>query len=123
MNQIIATIIVFYGIYHILKLVSDHFLKRKIINSGHLDKAEILGPVTLNTANPMEENRYPSLKWGLIALMSGLGFILIEVIRSTRPEMVNFRNGTLPVGIILVFVSLGFLIHFFIVSRKKENKQ
>lgn len=117
MEEIVVTGIVFFGIYHIIKLFSDHFLKRKIINSGHFEKADILGPVTENIG---KENRYPSLKWGLIALMGGLGLIIIEMIRSVRPEMINVYDAFLPLGIELVFISAGFLLYFFIANRKSS---
>lgn len=118
MNQVFGTAVVFYGIYMIIKLISEHFLRRKIINTGHLDKAEILGPI----GESMErENKYPSLKWGLVALMAGLGLIIIEIIRLFKPEMVNNYNAMLPVGIELVFISLGFLIYFFIARSKKND--
>jgi hypothetical protein len=118
MNQVFGIAVVFYGIYMIIKLISEHFLRRKIINAGHLDKAEILGPI----AESMErENKYPSLKWGLIALMAGIGLIIIEIIRLYRPEMVKPHNAMLPIGIELVFISLGFLIYFFIARSKKND--
>ncbi len=118
MNEIFVTAVVFYGIYMIIKVISDHFLKRKIINAGHIDKAGILDPV-VDTIG--KENKYPSLKWGLVAFMAGLGLIIIELIRFSRPEMINVYDAMLPVGIELVFISLGFLIYFFIVNRKVNS--
>ena len=93
----------------------EHFLKRKLINSGHFEQAGILvQPV----ATPEEVNKYPSLKWGLVALMAGLGLIIIEFIRNGQ-EAMEFYQSMLPYGIELVFISLGFLIYFFIVNRRK----
>jgi hypothetical protein len=118
MDEIFITAVIFYGIYMIIKLISEHFLRRKIINTGHLDKAEILGPI----AEKLEkENKYPSLKWGLVAFMAGLGLIIIEVIGVNRPEMIKDYDAMLPIGIELVFISLGFLIYFFIANSKKNN--
>jgi len=115
MEEVAVTGIVFFGIYSILRLTSEHFLKRKIINSGHIDKAGILA-----VPPPSEEaNRYPSLKWALVAFFAGIGLIIIEVIRVNRPEMINFHDALLPLGIELVFIALGFLIYFFIVNRKQ----
>jgi hypothetical protein len=52
--------------------------------------------------------------------MSGLGFILIEVLRNINPGLIDYQNAVLPIGILLVFVSLGFLIYFFIMNGKKR---
>ena len=110
-------IIVFFGMYHIIKLLSDHLLKRKLIKAGQYDKAGILEA----PQQTVEENRYPSLKWGLVALMAGLGFILIEILRNANPTLLNYNNAVLPVGILLVFVSAGFLIYFFLMNKKYSN--
>jgi hypothetical protein len=117
MQDSIVAAIVFYGFYHIIKLISEHFLKRKLINSGHVEQTSILASPVVNSE---EVNRYPSLKWGLIAFMAGLGLIIIEILRSDNPDAVNFQDSVLPYGIELVFISLGFLIYFFIVNNKKK---
>ena len=117
-DEIFIPAIIFFGMYYIIKLVSDHLLKRKLIKAGQYEKVGIL---ETPKASNEEVNRYPSLKWGLVALMSGLGFIIIEVIRSVNPKLIDYRNAVLPIGILLVFVSLGFLIYFFIMNRKQNQ--
>lgn len=118
MEPIFITAIVFYGFYQIFRLISEHFLKRKLINSGHVEQAGILAA----PAQPAEEpQRYPSLKWGLVAFMGGLGLIIIETIRSYSPLGVDYYESALPYGIELVFISLGFLIYFFLVTRWKKT--
>ena len=112
----IMAAIVFFAIYQILKLFSDHFLKNKLIKAGKYENAGILESPKASE----EVNRYPSLKWGLVALMSGLGFILIEILRQINPNLIDYDNAFLPIGILLVFVSLGFLIYFFIMNSKKK---
>ncbi|MEE4287093.1 MAG: DUF6249 domain-containing protein [Mariniphaga sp.] len=114
-SDVFIPAIVFFGLYHMLKLISEHFLKRKIIKAGHIDKAGILEP----SKKSEEINKYPSLKWGLVALTTGLGFIIIEVLRQVNPAMIDYHNAVLPIGILLVFISLGFLIYFFIMKREK----
>jgi hypothetical protein len=112
LSEIIVTAVVFFGIYHIFSLISDHLLKRKLIKAGQFERVSIL-----ETPKPATEevNSYPSLKWGLVALMTGLGFILIEILRSANPDAINYQeNAALPLGILLVSISLGFLIYFFI---------
>lgn len=116
---IVAT--VFFGIYSLIKVYTDYLLKRRIVRSGHTDKAGILDPPAMPSA---ETNRYPSLKWGLVALLAGLGLILIEVLRNNGT--IDFTAGEdtfLPFGIELVAISLGFLIYFLIVNAKGLKKQ
>ena len=45
-----------------------------------------------------EADRYPSLKWGLVALMTGIGFIVIEVLGLFNREMIHGRDAVLPLG-------------------------
>jgi hypothetical protein len=118
MEDMLVAAVVFFASYHIIKLFSDHFLKRKLIKGGHIEQAGILQrPQPVND----EVNKYPSLKWGLVAFMAGLGFIVIEILRATT-NIINYRDAVLPIGILLVFVSLGFLIYFFIMNGKESVK-
>lgn len=116
MNEILVTAVVFFGIYQILSMIAEYLLKRKLIKAGQYERVSIL-------ENPKpatdEVNRYPSLKWGLVALMTGLGFIVIEVLNVNK-VMDYYENAALPIGILLVFISVGFLIYFFIVNGKKK---
>ncbi len=117
LSDILVTAVVFTGIYYILSLLADFLLKRKLIKAQQFERVGILDnpkPVT------EESNKYPSLKWGLVALMGGLGLILIEVLRQINPDFVDYRDAVLPLGILLVFVSLGFLIYFFIMNARKK---
>ena len=116
-SQVIISAITFYALYETIKLISEHLLKRKLIKAEQYEKVGILeAPKTASD----EANRYPSLKWGLVALTTGLGFIVIEVMRLIQPAMVNYHDAVLPIGVLLVFVSFGFLIYFFIVNAKRK---
>lgn len=116
LSEILVTAVVFAGIYYILNLLADFLLKRKLIKAEQYERVGILDNPKPTTE---EVNRYPSLKWGLVALMSGIGLILVEVLRQINPDMIDY-NSALPFGILLVFVSLGFLIYFFIMNGKKK---
>lgn len=119
MEELIAVGVVFFGAYHIIKLFSTHLLKRKLIKAEQFDRVGILEePKSEND----ESNRYPSLKWGLVALMTGLGFIIIEVMGLFNRELVKGRDAVLPMGILMVCISLGFLIYFFIMNGKAVKK-
>lgn len=116
-SEILITAIVFFGIYNILSLLSDFLLKRKLIKAGQYEK---VGLLEMRKPTSEEINKYPSLKWGLVSLMAGLGLVVIEVTRTINPALVNYRDAVLPFGILLVFISLGFLIYFFIMNAKKK---
>lgn len=117
LSEIFITGIVFFGIYQALALISDHLLRRKLIKAGQFDKAGILEQPKHSSE---EITKYPSLKWGLVALMTGLGFILIEILGLFDQEMMNGGDAVMPIGILLVSISLGFLIYFFIVNSLKK---
>jgi len=121
LGAIIIVGIVFYGVYNLIKVFTDYLLKRKIVKGGHIEKASILEPPPLPEG---ETIRYPSLKWGLIALLAGAGLILIEIL--DRTGAVTWRenfDSLFPIGIELVAISLGFLIYFFIVNaRAMKNR-
>lgn len=117
LSEIFVTGIVFFGIYQIISLISVHLLKRKLIKAEQYERVN-----TLENFKPTNEevNSYPSLKWGLVALMTGIGFIIIEVLGLLNEDFIEGRDTVMPFGILLVSISLGFLIYFFIVNRKKK---
>ncbi len=125
MIDVFMVIAVFYGIFKIFKEFLDFFLKKKIINSGHIEKADILGSSTINnTSSNTEIQKYPSLKWGLVAFFSGIGLVVISALYSNYDFSYSSYNydikGFLFLGIELISISLGFLIYFLIVMRSKK---
>jgi hypothetical protein len=116
MEDALITAIVFMGIYQVIKVFTDYLLKKRVINSGHIDKAGIL-----ETPKDKEENSYPTLKWGLVTLFAGLGLLIISVIdKSEGMDLMNRYNSYLPVGIELIAISLGFLVYFIITRVSKK---
>jgi hypothetical protein len=124
--EVLMASIVFYAIFQILKNFTDFLLKRKIIKAGHFDNAGILDQKigSLPTEN-QEANKYPSLKWGLVAFFAGIGFIVINQMSPSVYNQDNYRNfmeeSTLPFGIELVSISLGFIVYFLIVNFSKKK--
>ena len=117
LGDVLIPAVVFFGLYHIFSLLSDHLLRRRLIKEGHVDKVGIL-----EKPKPSEEvNKYPSLKWGLVALMAGLGLIIIEVLGMFEKDWIDGRDAVMPFGILLVSISLGFLIYFFIMNSRNKN--
>ena len=126
MDKVLVAAIIFYAIYQILKNFTDFLLKRKIIRAGHFDKAGILDQqVSSGPAEIKEVNKYPSLKWGLVAFFGGLGFILIDQMSPGVQNQDPYRNylsdSMLPFGIELVCISLGFIIYFLIVNYSRRK--
>ncbi|MCF8377998.1 MAG: hypothetical protein K9H49_00385 [Bacteroidales bacterium] len=117
-GPVFALAIIFLAIYQVIKVISEHLLKRRLIRDNLIDKAEVLSH--FNSKND-EGNSYPTLKWGLVAMFAGIAFILIEILQQTTTLNLSMENSYLPIGIILVFVSLAFLLYFFI-AKKRENK-
>jgi len=126
MNEVIMAAVVFFAIYQILKNFTDFLLKRKVIKAGHFESAGILDQKVASLAPENQEaNKYPSLKWGLVAFFAGIGFIIIN---SMSPSLYNqdnyhnfMENSMLPFGIELVSISLGFIIYFLIVTFMKKK--
>jgi hypothetical protein len=116
MEQALVTLIVFAGIYQLIKVFTDYLLKRKLISAGHVDKAGIL-----DAAKDKEEDSYPTLKWGLVALFAGIGLLVIELMnRNVNMEWMNGGHSYLPIGVELIAVSLGFLTYFMITRFTKK---
>lgn len=126
MNDVLMAAVIFFAIYQILKNFTDFLLKRKIIKAGHFDNAGILDQrVATQSAESQEANRYPSLKWGLVAFFAGIGFIVIYQLSpgiSNQDQYYDFmQNSILPLGIELVAISLGFITYFLIVNFSKKR--
>lgn len=116
MEEAIVTAVVFTGIYQIIKVFTDYLLKRKLIIGGHIDKAGIL-----EIPKDKEENSYPTLKWGLVALFAGLGLLIIAVLEKSESLIwVHGSHSYMPIGIELIAISLGFLVYFMITRFSKK---
>jgi hypothetical protein len=124
LSMTITFLALFYAIYQLVKLLTNYYLKRAIIKTGHFDRAEILSQgliVMPEVETYPEPNKYPSLKWGLVAFMAGAGFVLIDVLN--LDQMPNNNTITvLPIGIELMFISAGFLLYFVIANFKSKTK-
>ena len=126
MQELFIASVIFFAIYHVLKNFTDFLLKRMIIKTGHFENAGILEQkVSSVTTENQEVNRYPSLKWGLVAFFGGIGFIFIDQLGPGSNDMGNYSNymdrSMLPFGIELVSISLGFIIYFLIVNFSKKK--
>lgn len=126
MTEVFMAGVVFFAIFQILKNFTDFLLKRKIIKAGHFENAGILEQkVSSLTPENQEANKYPSLKWGLVAFFAGIGFIIINQMGPSLYNEDNYRNfmenSMLPFGIELVSISFGFIVYFLIVNFSKKK--
>ena len=117
---VFITAIIFYAMYAIFKLWSNHSIKRLLIKNNMVDQSDKL----IVRENPtVETSSQPSLKWGIVALFTGVGSLIST---SLYPFLMNYGenswylvNGIIP-SIILIFISAGFLTYFFIAQRTKK---
>jgi hypothetical protein len=94
------------GIVLFTRAIADYILKKNMIEKGYVNE-DTQSIFKKNT----DENKYSSLKWGLIILFAGFSLILMEYLRYDR-------HSPLPYGLFAVFVSLGFLIYYFIIKKE-----
>ena len=122
LSEVMMVAVVFFSIITFVKVLSSHFLKRKIIKAGHFDKAGILEQSTevIEAQPKVNYDQFPALKWGLVTFFGGLGLIIIELVGASNPIFSDF-NSVMPFGIFFVFVAIGFLLYYLIMS-KKMNK-
>lgn len=100
LGSIGATLVLF------AKTITEYILKKKMIEKGYVNE-DTQAIFKRNT----EENRFASLKWGLIILSGGLSLVLMEYVDYDT-------KSTLPYGLFAVFVSLGFLAYYFMVKKE-----
>jgi len=91
------------------RTISDYILKKKMIDKGYVNE-DTQAIFKKNTS----ENRYASLKWGLIILFAGLSLIIMEYLEYET-------SSPLPYGLFAVFVSIGFLIYYFMVKKELKD--
>ena len=95
-------------VYFFTRVVTDYILKKKMIEKGFVndDTQAIFKQHT-------SDNRYSSLKWGMIIFFAGMALIIMEFI-PTSPD------SPLPYGLLAVSISLGFLIYYFMVQKDSK---
>jgi len=88
------------------RTITDYILKKKMIEKGFVNE-DTQAIFKRNT----DENKYSTLKWGLIIFFAGISLVLLEYIPYDS-------ESPLPYGLFTVSVSLGFLIYYFLVNKK-----
>lgn len=101
--------VIFYGIVSFVRAITDYLLRKKLIQLGHIDSQSV------SILNKQRNSHLESLKWGLIILFAGLGFIIISI------PAIDI-DSPLPFGIIAVCVATGFLLYFYLAKRMLEKE-
>lgn len=96
------------SIYFFTKVLTDYILKKKMIEKGYVTEETQALFKTYKA-----DNRYGALKWGLLFLSGGISLIIIDLVK-VEP------NSPMPYGIFTVGLSLGFLIYYFLMTRKSS---
>ena len=111
MNHI-ALLLVILGITSaiviIILSILNHRIKMRMIKDGHVDDNSIKILSQQNNGFKLD-----TLKWGIILLFGGIGLIILEYVPY------NY-NSPLPFGIETVCLAVGFLVYYFIASRKNK---
>lgn len=96
----IVVIILFLVIGFIINSLLSYLLKKRIIDSGQIDKESLdilLKPIGMSSE---------PLKWGLLLLCGGIGLVILEFIPYEA------GSSSLPYGIEAVCLSVGFLTYY-----------
>ncbi|PKQ65520.1 hypothetical protein BZG02_00500 [Labilibaculum filiforme] len=121
LGELLMAAVVFFSIITFVKTLSAHFLKRKIIKTGHFERAGILDQdAEVEIKKQVKYDQYPALKWGLVAFFGGIGFIVMEVLASYNPMFKQY-DSAMPYGIFFVSISIGFLLYYLIMSKKVKE--
>jgi len=95
------------SLYYFTKVMTDYILKKKMIDKGYINEEA----QSIFRQQDRIENKYASLKWGLILFFSGLSLVMMEFVPT-------YGNSPLPYGMFAISVSLGFLIYYYLVKRE-----
>jgi len=105
-------IIVFFILIAIFILALNNYrLKKRIIDAGKLDE------VSLKFLAQLSGFGNEALKWGIILLTAGIGFIVLEFIPYSA------EDSPLPYGVETVFIAIGFLIYYLLIKNKNQLPQ
>lgn len=91
------------------RIFTDYILKKKMIEKGYINE----DAQSIFKKQEMVGNTLANLKWGLIIFFAGLALIVMEYIPYSPAS-------PLPYGLFALFVSIGFLIYYFV--AKQSNR-
>lgn len=107
-ENILITVAFFVAATIIIISVLNFILKMRIIQSTPLDEN------VLKFLKNISDFGRETLKWGIIMFFGGISLILIDFLPEDK-----VTNSTIPYGIVLIFLSLGFLVYYLVIRNKK----
>ncbi|GAB3946456.1 hypothetical protein GCM10028805_17010 [Spirosoma harenae] len=96
------------GIYLTMRPLTTYLLRRRLIELG------LWNEQTHNQLDQEAQSPTESLKWGLILLFTGIGFIIVHFLPISA-------DSSLSYGVVMVSAAIGFLIYYRIVSGKNNT--
>jgi hypothetical protein len=96
-----------FGLYLISKPFTNYLLRRRLMELGQWNEE------SLRQLDAQAELPTDNLKWGLILLFFGIGLILAAFLPYSY-------YSSLPYGVVAVSTSIGFLIYYGIVTKRKS---
>ncbi len=108
----LAVLIPFIGGFVLLtRTLTNYYLRKRMVEKGYVDKDSI----AVLAEEKSRDDKMNNLKWGLVVFFGGLGLIILEYI--------NFdTDSPLPYGVFALSISLGLLIHFFVLKQSASEK-
>ena len=94
------------ALYYFTKAMTDYMLKKKMIEKGYVNE----DTQSIFRNQKETDNRFSSLKWGLIVFFAGVSLVVMEFIPT-------YGDSPLPYGLFAIFVSGGFLLYYFLVRN------
>lgn len=110
LEPVLVVGVVFFTIAYIIETILKYRLRSRIVSSGLTDEKLIKGLFASKV-----DNKYSSLKWGLILLFAGIGLVVLEFIQYDY-------ESPLPYGVEGTFVAIGFLVYFFFVNSRTDRE-
>jgi hypothetical protein len=103
----IPGLIIFWAIY------TKHKERMRLIEKG-ITPEEARKFFTDSEKKP--RNRFSALKWGILFLFLGTGIFIANILS----QFYDFNDGVL-FGLVILFLGLGFLVYFLIISKASKN--
>lgn len=109
----IVPLALFGGIVVIVIAILNFILKLRVLNSDIRDEVYIR---LLTNSFEKKTSKTDALKWGLLLFFGGIGLVVNQFIPGA-----NYMDSPLPYGIEAIFLSLGFLLYYYIERNKSAN--
>lgn len=105
-------VIVFFVLIAIFILALYNYrLKKRILDAGPLDETGLKFLAQLSGSGN------EALKWGLLLLSAGIGFVVLEFVPFSA------ENSPVPYGIEMIFIAAGFLLYYLVLKQQKNSNK